>query len=142
CLFLAGPTVGAIIGWVVAGDVITPDSHAALRVLAGVLLGYLIGGGIVWAMRVFGTLTFGREAMGLGDVHLMAAVGAAIGWLDTTLAFFVAPFFGITAYVVMVALAKVPHSATRMNPYRAYLAGGSVVAIFTREPLLALLGIL
>ena len=52
-------------------------AHLWLVVLSGVLLGYLIGGGIVWAVRILGSLAFGKEAMGLGDVHLMAAVGAS-----------------------------------------------------------------
>lgn len=66
-----------------------------LRVLAGVLLGYLVGGGIVWGTRIIGSLAAGREAMGLGDVHLMGAVGACLGWIDAVLIFFGAAFVGI-----------------------------------------------
>ncbi len=71
---------------------------AGLPVVSGILgslLGFFAGGGIVWATRIFGTLGFGREAMGLGDVHLMAAAGAIIGPLGVAAAFFVAPFFGL-----------------------------------------------
>lgn len=66
-----------------------------LQVLGGVLLGYLAGGGIVWGTRILGSLAAGREAMGLGDVHLMAAVGACLGWIDAVLAFFGAAFVGL-----------------------------------------------
>lgn len=59
------------------------------------LLGYLVGGMWVWGMRIFGTLVFGKEAMGMGDVHLLAAVGAVTGWIVPSVAFFVAPFFGL-----------------------------------------------
>ncbi len=143
CLFLTLPVLGAAAGWWQGGGLVTPASPPALLVLSGVVLGYLAGGAVVWATRIMGTLMFGREAMGLGDVHLMAAVGAAAGWLDATLAFFfVAPFFGLAAYVVLLVLAKVTHTGARIIPYGPYLAGAAVVAMLWREPLLRLLGII
>jgi leader peptidase (prepilin peptidase)/N-methyltransferase len=63
--------------------------------LLGSTWGYFIGCGIVWGIRIFGTLGFGKEAMGLGDVHLMGAAGAVIGPIFVVLAFFIAPFFGL-----------------------------------------------
>ncbi len=66
-----------------------------LVAFSGALLGYLVGGGVVWSFRVLGSLGFGKEAVGLGDVHLMAAVGACLGWIDATLAFFLSAFVGL-----------------------------------------------
>jgi len=66
-----------------------------LEVLAGVLLGYLVGGGLVWAVRILGSLAFGKEAMGLGDVHMLAAIGASLGWTDAIFVFFGATFVGV-----------------------------------------------
>jgi leader peptidase (prepilin peptidase)/N-methyltransferase len=45
-------------------------------------------------------------ALGLGDVHLMAAVGAVLGAGPATVAFFIAPFFGIVKAVVMLFTSK------------------------------------
>jgi leader peptidase (prepilin peptidase)/N-methyltransferase len=45
----------------------------AIRGFFGALMGYFAGCTVVWATRIVGTLGFGREAMGLGDVHLMGA---------------------------------------------------------------------
>lgn len=59
------------------------------------LVGYLAGGLLVWGTRIFGTLAFGKEAMGLGDVHILAAVGAVTGFIVPVLAFFVAPILGL-----------------------------------------------
>ena len=56
-----------------------PMQHPVVAGLLGSLWGYFIGCGIVWGVRIFGTLAFGKEAMGLGDVHLMGAAGAVIG---------------------------------------------------------------
>lgn len=71
-----------------------------LVALSGSLLGYLVGGGVVWGFRVLGSLGFGKEAVGLGDVHLMAAVGACLGWIDSTLAFFLSAFVGLAWVLV------------------------------------------
>lgn len=95
-----------------------------LTVLSGVLMGYLIGGGVVWAIRLFGTLAFGKEAMGLGDVHMMAAVGACLGWIDATLAFFVAAFVGL-----IWNLGQVFRDAKRPLPYGPYLAVATFLVI-------------
>jgi leader peptidase (prepilin peptidase)/N-methyltransferase len=85
--------------------------------LAGSIWGYFIGGAVVWATRILGTLTFGREAMGLGDVHLMAAAGAVLGWQMTVVAFFIAPFFGLLWAAFSMFFKK-----TRQIPYGPFLS--------------------
>lgn len=100
-----------------------------LDALSGALLGYLVGGGMIWATRVFGTLAFGKEAMGLGDVHLLAAVGACLGWIDATLAFFIAPFIAIYFAAVLMAWTGSPR---RAMPYGPYLAGAVLVVTLAK----------
>jgi len=94
--------------------------------LLGSLWGYLIGCGVVWATRILGTLAFGKEAMGLGDVHLMGAAGAIIGPIFVVVAFFIAPFFGLTWAGFQMFFKK-----TRQIPYGPFLSlGVFVVMIF------------
>jgi leader peptidase (prepilin peptidase)/N-methyltransferase len=90
-----------------------------LSALSGSLLGYLIGGGVVWGIRILGSLGFGKEAMGLGDVHLMAAVGACVGWIDATLAFFLSAFVALGFWVIR---ALVWRKGEAQMPYGPYLA--------------------
>ena len=85
--------------------------------LLGSLAGYLVGCAVVWATRIFGTLAFNKEAMGLGDVHLMGAAGAVIGAQWVALAFFLAPFFGI-AWALYQAIFK----KMRQIPYGPFLS--------------------
>lgn len=100
-----------------------------LIVLGGVLMGYLIAGGVVWAVRIGGSLVFGKEAMGLGDVHLMAAVGACLGWIDPTIAFFLAAFIGVAyAIVAQVFSGKL----NRAMPYGPFLATATMVMILAK----------
>jgi leader peptidase (prepilin peptidase)/N-methyltransferase len=92
--------------------------------LTGALFGYFIGGAWVWGMRIFGTLGFGKEAMGLGDVHLMAAVGAVCGWIVPSVAFFVAPFFGLL-WALTLLFGKGQHEL----PYGPWLSLASVTVM-------------
>jgi len=98
-------------------------------VLTGVLMGYLIGGGVVWAVRILGSLAFGKEAMGLGDVHLMAAVGACLGWVDSTLAFFGAAFVGLFWFVLGSVFSG---TFKRTMPYGPYLAISTVLVLLCK----------
>lgn len=85
--------------------------------LLGSVLGLLVGGFVVWFTRIAGSYAFGREAMGMGDVHLMAAVGAVLGPGPATVAFFLAPFFGMGLALYLLLLGK-----RREVPYGPYLS--------------------
>ena len=92
-------------------------SHHWFSGLLGSVLGMLVGGFVVWLTRILGTLAFGREAMGMGDVHLMAAVGACIGAGASTVAFFLAPFFGLVLAIYLMAT-----GTKKELPYGPYLS--------------------
>lgn len=100
-----------------------------ILVLAGVLMGYLIGGGLIWAVRIFGSLGFGREAMGLGDVHLMAGVGAVVGWIDAVLAL---PIAAVVGLYWAVAGGLIGGGIRKAMPFGPYLAVGTMVVIFAK----------
>jgi leader peptidase (prepilin peptidase)/N-methyltransferase len=75
-------------------SLLVPELHRATRValelssgpgvdrggsLAGSLAGLLVGGGILWALGWIGSRLYGRDAMGFGDVKLLAAGGGFVG---------------------------------------------------------------
>ena len=95
------------------------SQHSVVAGLLGGLWGYFVGCGIVFATRIFGTLAFGKEAMGLGDVHLMGAAGAVIGPIFVVVAFFIAPFFGLAWAGSQMFFKK-----TRQIPYGPFLSLG------------------
>jgi leader peptidase (prepilin peptidase)/N-methyltransferase len=92
--------------------------------LFGSLWGYLIGCAIVWATRILGTFAFGKEAMGLGDVHLMGAAGAVLGPWPVVVAFFIAPFFGLAWAFFCMFFRKM-----RQIPYGPFLSIGIFVVM-------------
>jgi prepilin signal peptidase PulO-like enzyme (type II secretory pathway) len=119
--------LGAVSGLIAArmGQYQTPPLWVA--VLAGVCMGYLIGGGVVWGVRIFGSLGFGKEAMGLGDVHLMAGVGACLGWIDAALVLPLAAFVGLL-WTLISALSG--GGMKRTMPFGPYLAAATVLILF------------
>ncbi len=126
--FLAPPVVLAWVGFMVTSQ-FTGLCPVWLDALGGSLLGYLVGGGVVWAVRLFGSLGFGKEAMGLGDVHLMAAVGACVGWVDAVLAFFAAAFVGILLTFYSLSLSR---GVGRAMPYGPSLAIATVLVLLAK----------
>ncbi|MEM9020468.1 MAG: prepilin peptidase [Planctomycetota bacterium] len=132
-MFVGFPLVGMLAGVYLANHRVTePLSHTGwYDVLAGVVMGYLVGGGIIWMIRIFGTLGFNKEAMGLGDIHLLAGIGAVIGaWESVFLCFFVAPFLGLGLVVMSMDSAALLRKPSRHIPYGPYLAGAAVLAMF------------
>ncbi|MDD5327300.1 MAG: prepilin peptidase [Phycisphaerae bacterium] len=99
--------------------------------LLGSLWGYFVGCGLIWFARILGTLGFGKEAMGLGDVHLMGAAGTVIGAGLTVVAFFIAPFFGL-AWAGLRALFK----KTRQIPYGPFLSLGVLTVMILHDRIL------
>ena len=135
-LFIAPPSIGMVIGYQFMPEGNTAEWPAWVFVLGGIALGYLFGAGLVWVTRIAGTLMFGKEAMGLGDVHLLAAIGAVLGPGETIPVFFIAPFFGLAAALLMFGLGAVLKKRFQPIPYGPYLAGAAVVVMIWREPII------
>ena len=128
--------VAAMFGYVGSG----PGSETVcqpMTLLGGSMLGWIVGGGLVWSVRILGTLGFGREAMGLGDVHLQAAVGAAFGWKVALLAFFVAVFIAIIWALASVVLRRFSTFFRREIPFGPHLAAAAILFVVARGPVVA-----
>ncbi len=105
--------------------------------LLGSIWGYFIGCGIVWGIRIFGAFAFGKEAMGLGDVHLMGAAGAVAGPFSVIIAFFIAPFFGLAWVGIQMFFKKI-----RQIPYGPFLSIGILVVIILHDKIIDYLSML
>lgn len=105
-----------------------------VRSAMGAVFGLLIGMAWVWGVRILGTLGFGKEAMGMGDVHILAGVGAVAGAKVATLTFFVAPLFGLlwALYLLLVR-------GKRELPYGPWLALGALAVMLFYDALVIFL---
>ena len=71
------------------------DAHRHWHGLAWSLAGGLVGAGLTWFVRGVSALILSREALGFGDVTLMAMIGTFIGWQPIVFVFGLAPFCGL-----------------------------------------------
>ena len=78
-----------------------------------------------------------REAMGLGDVKFMAAIGAFIGWQGALFSLMASSLIGSVVGVSLILMRKREWSS-RM-PYGPYIALATVIWIFAGKKLLAVL---
>lgn len=74
--------------------------------LLSALVGVAFGGALVWGVRIVGTFALRQEAMGFGDVTLMAMIGAFTGWQATLLIFFLAPFAAVLISITQWLLTR------------------------------------
>ncbi len=94
------------------------------------LIGALGGGLMVVFFAILGAVVFRKEAMGFGDVKLMAMMGAFFGWKFVVVAFFIAPFVGLLYGIPLLVLRD-----EHVMPYGPFLSIGAVVTIIFRSEL-------
>lgn len=84
---LPGMVIGLAVAWI-------PTLGSPLPSLQDALIGAAVGGGGLWLFAwLFKTLT-GKEGMGLGDVKLLAMIGAWLGWQALPFTLFGASLLG------------------------------------------------
>lgn len=67
------------------------------------VVGLAVAAGLVWLTRVGASWALDQEALGFGDVTLMAMAGAWLGWQPCVLACFIAVFIGLAHGLVQLA---------------------------------------
>ncbi|MBO5647454.1 MAG: prepilin peptidase [Kiritimatiellae bacterium] len=94
------------------------------------ILGLLLGFGLLWLVMFFGTIAFKREAMGLGDVFLMGAVGAIFGPVAGVATLILSALYGSVIGTVMIALNKTRLGKYTSIPFGPYICLGCLTWMF------------
>ncbi len=92
--------------------------------LLSALVGMAAGGGLIWLVRIIGRAALHREAMGFGDVTLMAMIGAFLGWQNVLVIFFLAPLAGL-----LIGLLRLIFWRDREIPYGPFLCLAALFVI-------------
>ncbi len=124
------------LGLLGAGLILSPLNPTLGTSLMGRLGAAFLGGAgglaLCWGVAVLGEKAFGREAMGGGDIKLLAGVGAwtgALGAFDTLV---VASFVGAAYGVWLLAQGKIARRDP--IPFGPFLSAGAVFTIFYKLP--------
>jgi leader peptidase (prepilin peptidase) / N-methyltransferase len=88
------------------------------------LAGALAGAGLTAFVRGMSGLILGREALGSGDITLMAMIGSFIGWQPTVVVFVLAPICGIVCTIPLRLVTKKAYL-----PYGPFLAAATIVVL-------------
>ncbi len=101
------------------------------RDLALACIGGLIGGSVLWALRAIWLKTKGEEALGLGDVKLLAGIGTFMGPFALPEIVFCAATGGIGLALLMALRPnrdpEIPFGATLGAACWLYLAAGPLL---------------
>ncbi len=91
------------------------------------LIGAAVGFGVLYLVAVLGAKAFGKEAMGGGDIKMMAMVGAFTGWKGVLLTIFGGSLLGTLVFVPLSLKHK------RLVPFGVFLAPAAALAFVFGE---------
>lgn len=122
---LTGIPIGLI-----AGSFLLPDPFSRFLLLGieNSLIGMLTGFGFFYLLAFAGSTIFKKEALGGGDIKMMAMIGAVMGWKAVLLT----TFLGSSAGAVFGILLMIFKGKDRMTkiPFGPFLALGAVATLF------------
>ena len=133
--------------WVLATALVGLFVHEA-HVFAGpfdALIGACTGAGAIAITGWLGEMLLKREAMGFGDVTLMAVAGAALGPERALLTIFIGAALGVATFgvVVLPAMRLAGHRGGEgaaelpMVPFGVFLAPGAIIALLFGDAMIA-----
>ena len=132
------------ISWGLIASFFVPGLHGAATRWGGLwtgVIGVLAGSGVIYLIGLAGTKLFRRklkaigeeEAMGFGDVKLMAMIGAVIGlWKVLLVNLVLAPVLGALVGIVLKM-----RTGKDIIPFGPFLALGTLIAVFWGDPIIA-----
>ena len=98
------------------------------------VVGAIAGGAIPWAIGEAYFRLRGREGMGMGDVKMLAMVGAFLGWPHMLVTLLIASLSGSLVGGAMVAASR--DNLSYPLPFGTFLAAGALLSTHVAPPLI------
>jgi leader peptidase (prepilin peptidase)/N-methyltransferase len=99
--------------------------------LATAAMGFVVGGGIGWLVRLVGTFIIGKEALGTGDIHMMAAAGCVAGWPVVLIGFVLCSFLALVGWILIL-----PFKRSRAIPLGPWLSISFLIVVLFHDPIM------
>ena len=115
---------------IVAGLIFSLAGPPGLR---DAVIGVLLGGGVLYAIAAGYYLWRREEGLGMGDVKMLAMIGAFLGWQAVLLTLVLASLSGAVIGVAMMALQR--GTMKYALPFGTFLALGALVAMLAGQPI-------
>ena len=121
------------IGLIISGLVFSiffPELHKVnipIDALIKSVIGLFCGGGILLLVRWIGFWILKKEAMGLGDVKLLAGIGAFLGWQSIIFSIFVGSLIALIVALICLSLKNYNNSSS--IPFGPYLSFAAILWI-------------
>lgn len=91
-------------------------------------IGAVVGFGLLWLVGAIGTWAFKEEAMGGGDIKMMAMVGSFLGWQGVLLTIFLGAGGGCLIFLPPWVLAKLAKKEPKeILPFGVFLSIGAAI---------------
>ena len=103
--------------------------------LRDAVLGALLGAGILYGIAAAYYLWRREEGMGMGDVKMLAMIGAFLGWKAVLVTLVLSSFSGAIIGVILMSAQK--GNMKFALPFGTFLAIGAFVAMLAGDPLVA-----
>lgn len=86
-------------------------------------IGAAVGFAVLWLIAWLGKHAFKKEAMGGGDIKMMAMVGTFVGWTGVALTIFLGALVGTIVFLPLSLMGKKP-----LVPFGIFLAVGAAIS--------------
>ena len=113
---------------------VSPAHTEAALPWVGSLLGALIGGGILYLVGAAYQALRKRQGLGMGDIKMMAMVGAFTGWRLALLTIFVGSFLGSIVGILLVLFGG--RTLQHKLAFGTFLGAATAIALFYGATLL------
>ena len=99
-----------------------------INIALNMLIGMIAGGGIFLIITLLGGLIAGKEAMGMGDVKLMGALGLYFGLQNIVVISVLAFLIGAIGSIIFMIISK--KNANTYIPFGPFIVISSIITIF------------